>query len=460
MRASELRAHARSIGLAALALLAGTACEDPARPGPDEALGASVFVDSDPQGGRILIGGDDTGEVTPARIGGLDQSAFTVGIVLDTGAFRYSFSDFVAVSPELLDVRVEGPLTLRCTTPQCLRSASQFHAIGSIRFAVNAAGPPFLYDGIDVGIAWPSSTSNSYASLGAATMTALLDGAPLALGLRNVGVAPNYWAGRPLPTVDSTGLYSVRVPAWITPPVPATEPRLRGVRIEHEVRADAALDNVLHVHVTWTNISADSVYRLLDPAVPANGVSYSEVWLGFLLDADVGAFAESNDDLVSYSPEDDLVFAYDSDFAVAGFSGGWSDDPGLIGLMVLDAPGSVRLNAWPVARDFLAGADAAGRALITAAQTEPENHPDGRIGYAPDDQDADYILSAAAGPIDLPPGASATVHFAVILAAPAAGAFTSGTPLPAGDPLDGERPLAAAAANLLSTARSLRVAAP
>ena len=438
------------------AALVALACDDPARPSPNVG-GATVFVDSDPQGGRILIDGDDTGQLTPALVDDLTEGAHNVAIELDTAGFTYGFTDIAVVSPLLPDVTVEGPLTIRCTNAQCMRNAAEFHAAGNIRFAVNAAGPLFVYDGVDVGIVWPTSTSNSYAPIGMATMTGLVDGEEVALGIRNAGNLPNFWAGRPVPTVESTDPYRVTIPAWITPPVPTTEIRPRGLEVVQEVIIDEAQPDVIQIRVTWTNISADSLYRQLDPQSPVEGVSYTDVWLGFILDADVGAIGESDDDLVSYSAERLLVYAYDSDFEVTSFSGGWSDGPGLLGLMVLDGPGlSRRLNAWPRARDFVAGStDTDGRLLLTAMQSDPPNHPDTRIGYAPDDEDGDYLLSVAAGPVHLPPGASVSARFAVLLAAPAAGTYTSGVPMPAGDPANDARPLAATAAPLLDLADSV-----
>lgn len=441
--------------LIALAFGATVGCEDPARPTPDAAGGGSMFVDSDPQGGRILIGGDDTGERTPASLVDLPEGGAFVVVVLDTGAFSYSFQDFATVTQEF-PVTVAGPLTLRCTTAVCLSNSYELHSAGGIRFAISGAGPPFLYQGLDLAIAWPSTTQNSYASIGMATLTATVNGEAVSLGIHNVGTAPNYWAGRPLPTVEATEPYRVRIPSWITPPGSTAETRIRGLEVVHEVVEDASHANVLHVHVTWTNISDDSIYRLLDPAVPAGGVTYSDAWLGFILDADVGPFGESGDDLVSYDMQRRLAFAYDSDFQVAAFTGGWSDSPGLIGVMLIEGPGDARFNAWPRSRDFLAGiGDETGRLLLTATQSEPANHPDGRIGFAPDDDDGDYIFSVASGPITLPPGASANAHYVVLLAPPADGAFTSGALLPAGDPLDDARPLAAAAAHLFALADSV-----
>ena len=126
----------------------------------------------------------------------------------------------------------------------------------------------------------------------------------------------------------------------------------------------------------------------------------------------------------------------------------------MLGLMLLDGPGAgVRLNAWPKSRDFSAGvSDADGRVLIMAEQGDPPNHTHPVIGFAPDDEAADYILSVATGPVTLAPGATASARFAVLIAGPAAGTFQSGMLLPAGDPLDQQRPLAATAGPLMALA--------
>lgn len=458
MRIAEhaVRAGIPRVLLPALMLGAAAAvsCDDPARPIPPP-LGAVLFVDSEPQGGRILIDGDDTGEVTPALVAQIEAGVRAVVVELDTAGVTYSWSALVVADPEVAD-SLAGPLTVRCSTALCLRNAAQFHSAGNIRFAVNAAGPLFLYEGLDLGIVWPASTSNTYVSVGAATMTALVGSEPVALGLRNAGTATNYWAGRPVPAIVSTTPYRVRVPAWLTPTT-SIQTTLRGVEVVQEVIATADLPDVLTIRVTWRNISADSLYRLLDPASPVQGVTYTDVYVGFILDPDVGAFGESTDDLVSYDADRKLVFAYDANVEVSGFSGGWSDRPGLIGLALLEGPGDlVRLNAWPTAMDFGASvSDAAGRVLITAEQSTPANHEDPRIGYAPDQAGDDYIMSVANGPLTLAPGDSVSARFAVLLAEPDAGTFQSGQLLPAGDPTDPTRPLTATAAGLFELADQL-----
>lgn len=444
-------------------MLAGTAavaaCEDPTRPVPGT-VGATLFVDSEPQGGRIFIDDVDTGEETPALIDPVAAGARRVRVELDTAGLTYTYAAFVVVDPTL-EASVSLPVTIRCSNPLCLREAAQFHSAGNIRFAVNGAGPLFVYEGLDAGIVWPATTQNTYASLGAATITSFVNSDPVALGLRNVSGPANYWSGRPAPRVTGGDPYRVTVPSWLLPAV-AEQGRLRGIEVVHEVIGIATTPDLLVIRVTWKNITTDSLYRSLDPTTPTAGLTYADAYLGFILDVDVGAFAESDDDLVSYSADRNLVFMYDAALAVPGFSGGWSARPGMVGLMQIDGPGeSVRLNAWPRAMDFVSGqTDAAGRALLTAQQTNPADHPDPRIGYAPDATLADYLMSVTSGPITLAPGDSASASFAVLLAAPVTGTYVSGQLLPAGDPADPNRPLAATAGRLLEMADSLLAQPP
>lgn len=436
--------------------LAGPACEDPARPVPDAGGGGTIFIDSDPVGARVLIDSVDTGEVTSVLLDGVPVGPRRVTVELDSAGFRYSGEVVLDVSTEFVRSAML-PLTVRCTTSLCLAGNAQFHAPEDARFAVNAAGPLFTFSGADQGIVWPASTSNSYAATGAATFAASTGFGPAALGLGSAGTASNFWAGRPAVDAVAGDPYRVRVPAWITPPAASTSSIMRGVGIVQEVTVESATPDAIHVRVTWRNITRDSLYRALDDDVPVAGIFFNDVWLGFILDADVGPFGESDDDLVSYDADRNLVYAYDSDFSVTGFSGGWNTRPGLVGLMLIDGPtGTVRLNAWPRSADFRSGVNEdVGRLLVQAAQSSPANHPDPRIGHAPVDGQDDFLISVATGPVTLAPGDSVSAHFAVLLAAPAAGTFTSGSELAAGDPLDASRPLAAVAAALLALADRL-----
>ncbi|HEX6588259.1 MAG TPA: PEGA domain-containing protein [Longimicrobiales bacterium] len=446
--------------LALLACVTTGACEDPARPVPDFADGGTIFIDSDPAGGRVLLDSVDTGELTPALIQGVGVGPRLVRVEIDSAGFNYSGEITLDVSTEFVRAAML-PLTVRCTSQLCLAGNAQFHAPAAARFAVNAAGTLFTYTGRDQGIVWPGNTSNSYAASGSATFAAGTVSGAAALSPGNAGTPSNYWAGRPAIDITGGDPYRVTVPAWITPPSSESPTMMRGIGIVQEVSVESATPDAIHIRVTWRNITRDSVYRALDSDLPDAGIVFSDVWVGFILDADIGAFGESDDDLVSYDADRGLVFAYDSDFAVTGFSGGWGTRPALVGLMLIDGPGDdVRLNAWPKSESFLTGVDENyGRLLVTGTQTSPANHPDVRIGYAPVDGEDDFVLSVAAGPVTLAPGDSVIAEFAVLLAAPVSGTFTSGTELSAGDPADATRPLADVAELLISLADQLLGAA-
>lgn len=433
--------------------LALVACEDPARPIPASGERGSIFVESDPGGAHVRIDGDDTGETTPILLERVPVGLRLVSVEFDSAGFTYSGSTMLDVAQDVVRSALI-PLVVRCSDRPCVRANSQFHSPQRARFAVNATGPLFLFEGDDQGIVWPVTTSNSYAALGAPSFAASTATGPLALGLANAGASAGFWAGRPGVDIDPRDPYVVTVPAWITPPASDLPTMMRGIGITQRVSVEAATPDALHVRVTWHNISDDSVYRALDDGVPSGGITFDDVWVGFILDADIGSFGESNDDLVSYDADRNMAFAYDSDFAVAGFSGGWNTRPALVGLMLVEgSTGDARLNAWPQAQGFLTGeSDDVGRLLITATQSTPPNHPHARIGFAPNETADDYLLSVATGPFTLAPGDSVSARFAVLIAPPVTGAFTSGGFMAAGDPLDASRPLAAAAGALAALA--------
>src|SRR5690606_13435517 len=115
-----------------------------------------------------------------------------------------------------------------------------------------------------------------------------------------------------------------------------------------------AVPGVLIVRLTYRNVSADTMVHRFSPHIPAPPVTYSDVWIGFTMDPDIGA---PGDDWVSYDPELGMVFAYDEDFVETGFIGDGISAPGLVGLRVLSAPGgtSVLLNSWSLGNDWSAG---------------------------------------------------------------------------------------------------------
>ena len=84
-----MRAHRGRALVGALALAAGIACDDPARPVPDVG-GGTLFIDSDPAGGRVLIDGVDTEEVTPILLQDVGEGERLITVELDSAGFVYS----------------------------------------------------------------------------------------------------------------------------------------------------------------------------------------------------------------------------------------------------------------------------------------------------------------------------------------------------------------------------------
>lgn len=431
------------------AVLAGTGCEDPARPVP-RSPGGSLSVLSEPSGAKVLLDGVDIGQRTPAYIEDAAAGTHQVIAFLDTLGFSYQYVAPVVVAVDQA-ANVSGLLTIACSARDCSEAAAREHSPGDVRFALNGGGELFYFDGLENALIWPAGTVNSYAAAGAAVIAGRIGEDQVALGTYNFGNAANYWVGLPAPAASAVGGDSTFTWRGIIRPRFGIAPTIRGISVRQSVTAPGAEPDVLLVKLVFTNVSDQATYQKLDTTAVAEGYTITDAWIGVSLDPDVGLFTAGDDDLASYDADRGLVFAYDSDFSEAGFSGGYADRPGLIGLAMVDQAGAnVRLSVWPKNRDFFAGGarEGSGFDLLTAADLLLPDHPDPRVGFAPDSTPADYLMSVVSGPVTLAPGDSATTTIAVLLAAPAAGTFTSGTRLRAGDPADPTRPLAAVAANL------------
>jgi hypothetical protein len=268
-------------------------------------------------------------------------------------------------------------------------------------------------------------------------------GVPVALGMYDQTML----VGRPAPreTVGG-GAYRLEQQAWVLPPFSSQvrASTVRGLLIEEDVRAHDSVNGVLVVRLTFRNVSADPLVRLFAPHMPAGSVTYTDAWIGFALDPDIGS---AGDDWLSYDVGRDMVFAYDADF-VESFAGPDAAAPGLVGLSVLAAPAgtTVMLNAWSPGTDWNAGtlSETAGYGVLSGEGAS--NHPHPRIGHLPADP-RDVRMSVTAGPLTLAPGDSTQITVVIAVAAPT-GTFTSGQTVSAGDPLDDTRQLYGIAAGL------------
>lgn len=436
-------------------------CREPDAPvAPGEA--GTLIVDSDPQGARLLVNGEETGQETPDTLRDLVAEEDTVEVLLDTLGLEYGFVIPVrAASPNEV-ITVRGPLLLRCASSSCVQGTVAYHEPNTVRFATSPLGALLYTSGAGGGLFWPGATTNSYVSGANAVIAGVREstGDTVALGPYDY----DYLVGRPVPEMElADGRYTFRQTSWILPSGGLGISTIRGIEIEQTIMGDAAVDDVVVVRLVFRNITGDPLYRTFDPGVPPSGETYESVYVGFTLDADIGNVSgEADDDRLSYDADRDLVFVYDGDFLADAFGGGWNARPGVVGVRVLEAPAgtTVALNAWPKSYDGVPvdwsagmGSEPAGWRWLSARHQFLSNHPDERIGHAPGSA-ADYRVSVAAGGdgLRLAPGDTASLTVAVLIGEPVAGTFTSGTDLEPGDPTDTDRALYQVVAELLQRA--------
>jgi hypothetical protein len=446
----------RTLALIALPLLLAACREgDPFVPGGE----GRVSVQSDPPGARILLDGRNTGRRTPDTVPGLSRR-HDVAVRLDTLGIAYGFLAQVVAAPDSLP-EIYGPLVMRCGTEVCWEQHHRIHSPFRIRFATNPVGALFLRAGRGGGVFWPGNTSHSYVSGGMPVFAAVTDTRDtVALGVYD----QRYLAGRPTPgTTMEGGRFDLTQSTWVLPPVDALTYRTaRGIEVEQHVSADAAFEDVLVVRLVFRNISRRRAYQAVDPVIPSTGVAYDAAFVGFAIDPDIGGPAN---DWISYAPELGLVFAYGADFRETDFGGDARSAPGLVGLRILDAPPGTRvvLNGWAHGgisgtTDWRAGStnERSGWGMLSGLQPYAPSHPDTRIGHMPP-APGDMRMSISAGPVRLHPGDQVEVTFALLMAAPVPGTFTSGSQVQPGDPRDDARTIARVAGSLFDLARATYV---
>lgn len=423
--------------------------------------GARAFVTSDPPGGRIRVDGRPTSLVTPDTVKGL-LGRHDLTVMLDTLGAIYRYSAQVMLSHPDSTANVSGPLLLRCGSDDCLDKLARESAVNRLRFATNPGGALFHGGPNGSGIVWPATTSNRYAFAGMPMISARPYPDTIGLGIYDT----DYLAGRPFPgLVEEDGRMRLRQSMWIVPPVNALQlATIRGIRIDQTVLAAAAVDDVVVARLVFRNITGDPLYRLVDPNVPDDGMTFPNTYVGFALDADVG---DSADDYLSYDLDHDLAFIYDATFEESGFDREHRNRPGLIGLRMLDAPpgATVVLNGWArapgAATDWNAGRlnEGTGWGMMSGQRVYAPDHDDLRIGYMPP-APLDLRAMVSAGPFTLAPGDSVAITIAVIVAEPAAGTFTSGEPVEPGEPTDVSRPIHRIAQPLFERARAAEALLP
>ncbi len=435
---------------AALIGLAAVACE--AEPDAPQLTG-SVYVDSDPVGATIWVDDMAVGGPTPDTVHDVAVGSRVMGVTLDTIGLRYSYFDQVAVDDDTIN-SVRWPLFARCAVSSCLTPAAKTYRAAGLAFNVAPNGTLFFSTEGD-GIVYPQDSGNGYAAAGVAMLAGFLRGLEPAVGASIY----DYWyyAGRPATRVEQVGgTFELRQENWILPPF-QNQPiatTARGVSIDHTITADDAEPGVLFVRLVFRNLTDDSLYLAVDaPLNTAPDQTYETAYAALALDIDVGT---AGDDYISYVPDQDMAFVYDSDFLEEGYET-LADRPALVGVRLLEAPAgtSAVLSGWPQQWDWTTGSAQEQVAWLFLSGTHEEsiipNHPDAAIGYVPG-APTDVRLVVSAGPFDLAAGDSAIVRFAVVLAEPVQGSYTSGTTVDPGDPFDANRPLLDIAADLIQRA--------
>ena len=443
--------------LLAVAMMA-TACQD-----DDEAVAPGentrVEILSDPANADIYVDEANSGKKTPSTFFDL-AGQHDIIVRYDRDGIGYGYRTTIDVRGDSLH-RFNGPLVYRCPRVDavCKLNSSRHRDLGRLRIFTQANGSLFMRTGQGEGLLWPTGSSNSYASTGM-PLIAMVAGAndTLALGIYDT----DYLAGRPEPvlTAGATST-SLRQSTWILPPpnvILSNAPTVRGIEVEEEL-IGAPNSDVVFLKLTFRNITNRESYRAVDPVVPSTGITFNQVYVGFGLDPDVG---RSDDDLITYEPALDLVYAYDANFSEETFNAVNSAQPALVGLKLVTPPAgatSKALNAWPLSigtnpGDWHAGTptERGGFSMLSGLRSITPDHPGQLVGYVPSTP-GDYRMSVGAGPVTLAPGQETSITIAIIIAWPVAGEYISGQAVPAGNPSDDARQIRRVAADLFQRAR-------
>lgn len=438
--------HAALVGLALLAGL--SACKESSGPGET----TSIFIDSDPRGAAIYL---DDGEVgtTPDTLEGVSVTRHLFGVTLDSAGVDYGFFRTITTTADSIQ-SFRWPLVLFCPATSCIRNYIEYVDVAGLELAMPPNGSLFLQTADRGGIVYPQQSGNNYMGIGAPLSAGYLNGLEPAVGPNIYDLL--YYVGRPAPTItQGGGSFSMNVDGWIYPPENAQAYWTgRALDIRQTITADNANPGVVIIRVVFTNLAGNDLYIEADPAMAeAPDLVYKTAYLGFAMDPDVGV---PNDDLVSYDPDLNLVFAYDSDFMELEY-GAQAEAPALVGLRMLEAPAgaNIILTGWPRGSEWTAATaqESFGWDVLSGTQDAlaMPNHADPHIGFVPRFTE-DMRIAVTAGPIDIAAGDSAVIRVAVILADPVPGTFTAGDTIDPGDPFDTQRQIRQVAGQLIQRA--------
>lgn len=439
-----------SAGTAALVVLvlAAGGCREGDLPA-EGAFDERMYITSDPTAGSIIINSEDTGLRTPDTLR-LPPGDYGIEIRRDTAGYTYRLGGVLRVIPTDEVISLHVALGIQCPLDEpeaCSADALQYHDVAGMRFATAANGSLFFEDGSDGGAYWPASGANSYVSAGMPVVAADLNTGPAALGPYD----QHFLAGRPAPSLNmADGMLRLTQHTWLVPP-PHPDigtGTVRGLEVQQEVIASDAVQGVVVVRLTFRNVSDEPIYYALARHVPMQPVTYTNAYIGFALDPDIGS---PSDDWLSYDADLQIAFAYDADFSEPGF-GDAAAAPSLVGLRALSTPvgTAVVLNGWAntpdATGDWGAGTfdEVNGYRMLTGLDPYDPVHADPRIGHLPPEA-GDVRVTVTAGPVDIEPGEEAEIVVAFAIAPPTPGTFDSGSIVVPGEPLDETRALYAIA---------------
>jgi hypothetical protein len=285
------------------------------------------------------------------------------------------------------------------------------------------------------------------------------------------------WRGRSEVSIDGASAVATAANRYWSNPSGSFTDRiwLLGIAVDQQVVQPSAgtfpeLQDVVYLRFELSNITDDPRYRHWHPEIPEGGWTYTDLYAGMAMDADIGA---SGDDSGTYLPDSGLAFLYDLDFQDDELLGGYDVMPPLVGLVRVESPSTQRFpfSLWPAGEGDWDGDDrflnddalGLGYRILTAQLATGDPIADctvagDDIGFCSNAAD-DYRLALTAGPLDLAPGETAVFVYALVFAEPAGG-FTSGTPLPPDPPTQAGRPIEAVADSLAARASRARLLWP
>ena len=315
-------------------------------------------------------------------------------------------------------------------------------------------------DGYQLGFSWPIDVAdNQYlaharlligAVLGAGAAPANA-GDTLAMALFRAGDYAPRARLRPIGADTSRWQGEVVTDTRRLPASPTTGPALNaddragdnfGLAVRTTYSLPASLPNAILVRFDVTNVSASADYRRVHPEEPAGGHTLNDVYLAPTFDPSIacgvggcGTGEDRDDNATLFAPES-LLVAWDQEFSVPQFGGGFATAPGLLGVRLVDGPAGTSAKAVlfdaGITPDFVTpGLEhttykllSGGRAGAVVGCTD---HAPAALVCSPETR-SDIRMAWSLGPIaSLAPGQSEHVTVAILMASPVAGSFTSGT---------------------------------